>query len=45
MFRMFKNSPGQALRDMAEAQKLAIEEHELAAKYSRAGKVGSDCKT
>lgn len=36
---MFKNSPGQALRDMAEAQKLAIEEHEMAAKYSRAGKV------
>jgi len=36
---LFKNSPGQALRDMADAQKLAIEEHERSAKLHRTGKV------
>jgi len=36
-----RNAPGQALRDMAQAQKLSIEEHEIAARLFSSHKVGT----
>lgn len=39
--KLSKSAPGQALRDMAQAQKLSIEEHEIAARMYGGYRMGS----